>query len=275
MSAQGSFPNDGRLSQFTFGLCNLPPLADESKNNCYVRQSPVCSPNLPAPEIPVVNAVNALLATYSDNTHIPDIQIPMPENPGDTPMGVQNSASAQDLTKTMVWAGYMHTCAIPNQLRSALDNCLIYRRIVKDLIDDNKILDDSFTILYTEKHLSRHLCAESHNLEITLFYCDHPQHFMRELTETAMPVTGVQMNRDSRVRRDFGIRRRLADAGCGYDLVQSSIVANQGGQSFIRLQAPKYLNTANGLTSIHQEITMCIRQLTNLLKSCVARAHLL
>jgi hypothetical protein len=143
----------------------------------------------------------------------------------------------------------------------APESCLVYRRIVKDLTDNSKILDDSFTILYTEKHFSRQLCTEPRKLEITLYHCDHPQHFVRELTETATPVVGVQMNRDIEVRRDFGIRRWLADTGGGHDLVQSSLVANKGGQAFIRLRAPKYLNTANGLTSINQEMTMYRPQL--------------
>jgi hypothetical protein len=155
----------------------------------------------------------------------------------------------------------MRTCAIPTHLRSAPENCLVCRRIVKDLTDDNKILDDSFSILYTEKHFSRQLCAEPRKLEITLFYCERPQHFVRELTETAMPVAGMRVNRDTRVRRDFGIRRWLADTGCGRDLVQSSLAMNRGGQAFIRLRAPNYLNAANGLTSIHQEMTICIPQL--------------
>jgi hypothetical protein len=139
--------------------CDLPPLAYTKKRLCYVNQPPVCSPNLQVPEIPVVNPVNAMLAAQFDNTHTPDIQIPIPENP---PTGVQNAASAHDLTKTMVWTGYMHTCAVPNQLRSAPESCLIYRRIVKDLTDNNKIIDDSYTMLYTEKHLSRESFAQSH-----------------------------------------------------------------------------------------------------------------
>jgi hypothetical protein len=64
--------------KFTFGLCNLPPLAYTRKRLCYVNQPPVRSPNLPAPEIPVVNPVNALLAAHFDNTHTPDSKIQIP-----------------------------------------------------------------------------------------------------------------------------------------------------------------------------------------------------
>jgi hypothetical protein len=62
-----------------------------------------------------VNPLNALLAAQFGNTHTPDIQIPIPENPQDTPTEVQNSASARDLTKTMVCTGYTHARAVPNQ----------------------------------------------------------------------------------------------------------------------------------------------------------------
>jgi hypothetical protein len=71
-----------------------------------------------------------------------------------------------------------------------------------------------------------------------------------------MPGVGVRMNRSAEAQHDFGIRRWLADTGCGRDLVQSSLVLSRGGEAFMRLRVPKYLNTANGLTSIHQEMTM-------------------
>jgi hypothetical protein len=38
-------------------------------------------------------------------------------------------------------------------------------------------------------------------------------------------------------------------------------VEELGGQSLIRLREPKYLQTANGVTSLHHEITMYIPQL--------------
>jgi hypothetical protein len=76
-----------------------------------------------------------------------------------------------------------------------------------------------------------------------------------------MAVTGVQVNRRNKDTHDLGIRRWLADAGCGYDLVQTSMVEELGGQSLIRLREPKYLQTANGVTSLHHDITMRIPQL--------------
>jgi hypothetical protein len=141
---------------FAFGICNLPPLSNPCRNNTYVRASPMCSPYLPAPENAVVNTVDAAMAAQFDNTDTPDIRIQMPENPGDACVGVQNSATAQDFARTVVWTGYMRVCAIPTHLRSASESCLVYRRIVKDLSDNNKILEDTFTILYVEKHFSRH-----------------------------------------------------------------------------------------------------------------------
>jgi hypothetical protein len=127
--------------------------------------------------------------------------------------------------------------------------------------NNNTIIDDSYTMLYTEKYLGGELCSEPRQLEITLFFCEHPQYFAHELTETAMAVAGVQVHRRNKDRYDFGIRRWLADAGCGYDLVQTSMVEELGGQSLFRLREPKYLQTANGVTSLHHEITMCIPQL--------------
>jgi hypothetical protein len=235
---------------FTFGICNLPPLSNPCHHNTYVQISPMCGPYLPAPETAVVNAVNVAMAAQFDHADTPDVQIQVRENPGDAPVGAQNSATAQDFARTMVWAGYTHTCVLPTHLRSAPESCLVYRRIVEDLSDNNKILEDTFAIL----------CTEPHKLEIALYYCDHPQHFARGLTETATPGVGVQMNRSAKAQHDFGIRRWLADTGCGHDLVQSSLALSRIGEAFIRLRAPKYLNAANGPTSIRQEMTMCIPQ---------------
>jgi hypothetical protein len=69
------------------------------------------------------------------------------------------------------------------------------------------------------------------------------------------------MSRTIKAQNDFGIRRWLADTGCGDDLVQTSLVLKGGGKAYIRMRAPKYLNTATGLTSITKEMTMCIPQL--------------
>ena len=74
-------------------------------------------------------------------------------------------------------------------------------------------------------------------------------------------AASVRMSRTIKVQRDFGIRRWLADTGCGYDLLETSMVAELGGQSLIRLRDPKYLQTANGVTSLHHEMTMRVRRL--------------
>jgi hypothetical protein len=69
------------------------------------------------------------------------------------------------------------------------------------------------------------------------------------------------VNRTLKLQRDFGIRRWLADTGCGHDLVQTSLVVRERGEAYIRLRAPKYLTSANGLTSITKEMTMYLPQL--------------
>jgi hypothetical protein len=169
------------------------------------------------------------------------------------------SESAGDLVKK-AWAGFIYASVASYRLRNQPDNGLIYRRIVQDT-NNNQIIDDSYTMLYTEKYFGRELCSEPRQFGITLFYCEHPQYFARELTETAMAVAGVQVNRRNEDRYDLGIQRWLADTSCGYDLVQTSMVEELGGQSLIRLREPKYLQTANGVTSLHRDITMCILQL--------------
>jgi hypothetical protein len=156
--------------KFAFGLCDLPPLPDRIKRIFYANKPPVCSPILQVAEIPAANPAHAPLAAQFGNTHTPDIQIPMPESPQDTPTEVRRSASARDLTETMAWTGYMHASAVPHQLRNAPDICFIYRQIMKDITDDNEVIGDSYTMLYTEKHLSKKLCSEPHHLGVTLFY---------------------------------------------------------------------------------------------------------
>jgi hypothetical protein len=81
---------------FAFGICSLPALSNPCRNNCYVQALPVCSPYLPASEVAVINAVNAAMVAQFDHADTPDIQMQMPEDPEDAPVGVRNSASAQD-----------------------------------------------------------------------------------------------------------------------------------------------------------------------------------
>jgi hypothetical protein len=133
--------------------------------------------------------------------------------------------------------------------------------MIKDLDDNNKILDDTFTILHAEEHLARKLCEEPHEMEITMFYCDHPQYIVPDATDVATLGAGVRMSRTIKAQRDFGIRRWLADAGCGHDFVSTSLALKGGGKAYMCVRAPKYLNTANGLTSITKEMTMHIPQL--------------
>jgi hypothetical protein len=245
-------------------VCEFP--ARESKHLTYIHTSPMCSPATFDPEFVVdavveTEVVNVATAAHYDHKKTPEINIQPRDNPEDTPSGFRNSATLLDVTKRMVWIGYMNTRAVPTHLRGVPDHCLVYRRIIKDLDDNNKILDDTFAILFTPEHLACKLCEEAHELEITTFYCDHPQYIATDLTDVATPRAGVRMSRTIKAPRDFGIRRWLADTGCGRDLVQTSLVLKGGGKAYIRMRAPKYLNTADGLTSITKEMTMCIPQL--------------
>jgi hypothetical protein len=171
----------------------------------------------------------------------------------------------------MVWAGYVQTRAVPAHLRGAPDRCLVCRRIIKDLDDNDEILDDTFAILYATEHLARKLCEEPRKLEIAMFYCDHPQHIATDLTDVATPGAGVRMSRTIEAQRDFGIRRWLADTGCGRDLVQTSLALKGGGEAYVRMRAPKYFNTASGLTSIAEEMTMRMPQLDEMAEMLCCR----
>jgi hypothetical protein len=94
-----------------------------------------------------------------------------------------------------------------------------------------------------------------------MFYCEHPQHMKTETADVAAPSVSIRTSQSLKAQRDFGIRRRLADTGCGRDVVSSSLVLKEGGKAYIRLRTPKYLNAANGVTSITEEMTMCIPQM--------------
>jgi hypothetical protein len=97
--------------KFTFGLCNLPPMADARKRLCYVNQPPARSPNLLVPEIPVVNPVNALLVAQFGNTRTLDIQIPIPEPTGYTHGGAELSVCARSYQNHGMDGIYAHVCS--------------------------------------------------------------------------------------------------------------------------------------------------------------------
>jgi hypothetical protein len=69
------------------------------------------------------------------------------------------SESAGNLAKK-AWAGHIYASAVPYRLRNQPHSRLIYRRIVQDTNDNNKITDDSYTMLHTEKQFGRELCDE-------------------------------------------------------------------------------------------------------------------
>jgi hypothetical protein len=129
------------------------------------------------------------------------------------------------------------------------------RRIIRGLDDGNKTIDDTYTMLSSDAHLSRELCDKPSELGITMFYCERPQHAKTQTADMAAPSVGIRTSQNLKVRRDFGIRRWLADAGC------SSLVLKGRGKAYIRLRAPKYLNTSNGVASITKEMTTHIPQL--------------
>jgi hypothetical protein len=265
--------------RFAYGLCDLPPLEDKmTKRICYVNEPPARSlipqvTEIPAVnpanafvvaqviQIPLLNAVNEWMAVKDVDVDTRDNQIPLTSLTKDVVVFPSYPLESADDIANKTWAAIINANAEPYKLRNQPDNCLVDRRIARDTNNNNKITDDSYAMIHTEKYLSRVLCSEPRQLGISLFCCECPRYFVHELSETAMAVAGVQVDRRNKDRYDLGIRRWLADAGCGYDLVQTSTVEELGGQSLIRLREPKYLQTANVVTPLHHEITMRILQL--------------
>jgi hypothetical protein len=150
---------------------------------------------------------------------------------------------------------------------------LVYRRIVEDLGDNNEILDDTYAMLYTPAHLTRQLCDDPCELEITLLYCDRQQYNVTDGAEMATPGANVRVGSTIEAEHDFGVRRWLADAGCGRDLVSTSVVLKGGGEAYVRVRAPQYLNTANGITAVARGMAMYIPQLDEMADIlCLANA---
>jgi hypothetical protein len=147
-----------------------------------------------------------------------------------------------------------HLCVVPEPR-------LVCRRIVGDLDDSNKTIDDTCAMLWSEARLSRELCDTPRALEITMVYCERPQYMKTETADVAAPSVSIRTSQSLKAQRDFGVRRWLAHAGCGRDVVSSSLALKGGGKAYIRLRAPEYLNTANGVASITKEMAMCIPQL--------------
>jgi hypothetical protein len=133
--------------------------------------------------------------------------------------------------------------------------------------DNNGTLEDSYTVLYTREHFSRRLCELPHLLEVTLIYCDRPQYNVSRTAELATPGAVVRIRSKTKIAHDFGVRRWLADTGCGHDLVASSVVVEAGGEDYIQVKPPTYLNTANGVASATKGVTMCIPQLDEMTDS--------
>jgi hypothetical protein len=137
-------------------------------------------------------------ANYVDD----HVTIPQPDDEEEdddqiTPVATQLDASSQDsdayLTdpgaddqfyelRMMVWVGCVTSCNVPARLKGAPEPCLARRRIVRDMEDNIKTLEDTYTVVYTCEHFSRRLCDVLHLLEVALIYCDHPQY---NVTRTA------------------------------------------------------------------------------------------
>jgi hypothetical protein len=94
-----------------------------------------------------------------------------------------------------------------------------------------------------------------------MLYCDHPQYNVTGGADVATPGPSVRMSSSIKAQCDFGMGRWLADAGCGHDLVSTSLALKGGGKACIRVGAPKYLDTADGITSVTEEMTMHVPQL--------------
>jgi hypothetical protein len=77
----------------------------------------------------------------------------------------------------------------------------------------------------------------------------------------AAPGVVARIGSKTKAARDFGVRRWLADTGCGRDLVASSVVVEAGGEDYTQVKPSKYLNTANGIAAVAKGVTMCIPQL--------------
>jgi hypothetical protein len=193
-----------------------------------------------------------------------------------TPVATQQDASSQDSgaflmgpgtenqfyeIRMMVCVGYVTSCNVPARLEGAPEPCLVRRRIVRDMDDNNKTLEDTYTVLYTREHFSRRRCDLPHLLEVALIYCDHPQYNVTRTAEMATPGAVVGIGSKTKIAHDFGVRRWLADTGCGHDLVASSVVVEAGGEDYIQVKPPKYLNTASGVAAVTKGVTMCIPQL--------------
>jgi hypothetical protein len=173
--------------KFAFGWCLFPDrYLDEDKSlGAYIRTAAMTSlddrtkPGLAIDHIVDAIHTNAEMLACNDQ-HDDTGQVS--KRAGEiniltdaVPIEVPGTTTVYNTTKTMVWAGYVRTRMVPTYLRGAPDQCLIYRRIVKDLDDNNKVLDDTYTTLYTPVGLTRQLCDDPRKLEITILYCDHIQ----------------------------------------------------------------------------------------------------
>jgi hypothetical protein len=217
-----------------------------------------------------------------------DVAMPQPEDdeedddqiaPPITPVATQRDVISQDSDallmdlgaedqfyeiRMMVWVGYVTSCNVPARLKGAPEPFLAHRRIVRDMEDNNTTLEDAFTVLYAREHFSRRLCSLPRLLEVALVYCDHPQYNVIRTAEMATPGAVVGIGSKTKAPRDFGVRRWLADSGCGHDLVASSVVIEAGGKDYIQAKPPKYLNTANGITAVAKGVTMFMPQINEM-----------
>jgi hypothetical protein len=103
-------------------------------------------------------------------------------------------------TQMMVWVGYLTSCNVPAHLRGAPQPCLAHRCVVRDLEDNDRTLEGTYTMLYTPARCSRRLCDEPHVLEITLLFCDHPQYNVFLAAEMAAPGATMRIGSKPKLR---------------------------------------------------------------------------
>jgi hypothetical protein len=126
------------------------PRSSTRRDTSLIRTDPMRSPDdRVTPGIAsthIVDAIHTNLETQTCNDQRDDIDR-VSRRAGDSdiltdavPFTVPDVNTVRNATKMMVWAGYTHSRNVPTHLRGAPDQCLVYRRMVRDLDDNNKTL---------------------------------------------------------------------------------------------------------------------------------------
>jgi hypothetical protein len=162
--------------KITFGRCPFPdllPVGDTSLGT-FVRTPAMRAPDdRVTPEVTCSDACDVVVAeggsqTYDDQRDDDPVadQTEPPDNNIDTRSFTVFEGSSMDpgceeqfyTTRMMVRVGRVTSCNVLAHLRGAPEPCLVHRRMVRDLVDNNRTLEDTNTMLYTPAHASRRLC---------------------------------------------------------------------------------------------------------------------